>query len=89
MKKYLMKCGHVVNATDGNSKPVCAICLGNDDAKATEIDREVTGSEGLEGRSATCEMCNKQTQSRWGLPFFKYRPDKPTDSYYCGCMGWD
>lgn len=23
------------------------------------------------------------------LPFFEARPDKETDSYYCGCWGWD
>jgi hypothetical protein len=23
------------------------------------------------------------------LPFFKHRPDKDTDTHYCGCWGWD
>ena len=28
-------------------------------------------------------------KSSFGLPFFKYHPDKPQDEFYCGCFGWD
>jgi len=27
--------------------------------------------------------------SSTSLPFFSHQPDKPEDSYYCGCWGWD
>lgn len=86
--KYLMKCGHVANAIDKNGKPVCAICAPNVDGVTVgrAIDSE-TG--GLEGRKARCSWCSHTTDSRWNLPFFEYRPDKETDSYYCGCGGGD
>jgi hypothetical protein len=27
--------------------------------------------------------------SSWKLPFFEHRPDRETDSYYCGCWGFE
>ena len=85
--KYLMKCGHVANAIDKNGKPVCAICV--PDVEGITVEKELDGeTAGLEGRKARCSFCWKVTNSRWNLPFFEYRPDKETDSYYCGCGGW-
>lgn len=84
MKEYLMKCGHVSNAITGEGNPACAIC------GCQNIDREVSNTEGLEGRFAVCDECRKtKVPSRWGLPFFEYRPDRDTDKFYCGCWGWD
>lgn len=84
---YLMKCGHVANASC-DDKPCCVICA--PDTKAHEIDRECKGTDGLEGRIATCVYgCGSQTPSNWELPFFKYRQSMKNDEYYCGCMGWD
>lgn len=83
-----MKCGHVSNAFIGNTnKPCCAICA--PDPEAFVIDHEVFENKGLKGRKAKCRWCNKTTESNWRLPFFKYRPDKDYDDYYCGCGGWD
>ena len=88
MKKYLMKCGHIAQATDFEGKPVCAICAPYD--KGVTVDKVIKDEkDGLEGRKARCSWCGHTTESRWNLPFFEYRPDKDTDSFYCGCGGWD
>ena len=67
----LLKCGHVVNALI-NKVPGCAIC------NCIEIDREVHGTEGLEGRKAKCGDHKPGSgdgirDSNWELPFFRYR----------------
>lgn len=80
---YLMKCGHASNATS-EGKPACAIC------GCIDIIKECKGIEGLEGRKAKCSQCGKSiVNSKWELPFFKHRPDREYDTYYCGCWGWD
>lgn len=77
--KKLMACGHAANATfDG--EPACAICR-KTEAAQVQMD--------LEGRSAWCVLCGENTQSSTNLPFFEYRPNLDTDTYYCGCWGWD
>lgn len=85
----VMKCGHTANAKKlGTKEPVCLICLGR--TKDAEIvDREATGTEGLEGRKARCPYCGKERDSKWELPFFDYKSKEENDSYYCGCRGWD
>lgn len=40
-------------------------------------------------RFASCVYCGKREESSEKLPFFKERPNCETDSYYCGCYGWD
>lgn len=84
----LMKCGHIANAIDSKGNPICAICAGVNPG-FDKTDHECNGSEGLKGRKAVCQYCGAEVDSNWDLPFFKYRPDRDTDSYYCGCMGWD
>jgi hypothetical protein len=96
----LMKCGHVANAErvleDGSRIPCCAICNGFKDG-AEEVERECTGTDGLEGRKARCvyasprpgDKCKGEVASNWELPFFEYRPSDSHDKYYCGCWGWD
>lgn len=87
MKKYLMKCGHVNNAEQimegGVRIPACAIC------SCTEIEREVQGTDGLEGRQMQCTYCGRKEGSRWNAPFFEYKPESPFDRFYDGCWGWD
>ena len=89
MKHYLMKCGHVSTAIDlKTGKPVCSICAPAKDGMT--VERVVEGAtEGLEGRKARCTWCGRVTNSRWNLPFFAYSAKSDTDSYYCGCGGWD
>ena len=80
----LMKCGHTANATYGeDNKPCCAICIPNKEAF------EPADQPSLEERTAKCSDCDKETRSSTDLPFFEYRPDRPHDSYYCGCRGWE
>jgi len=44
----------------------------------------------LAGRKASCGLgCGHERPSSLDLAFFEYRPAKATDSYYCGCRGWD
>lgn len=89
MKKYyLMKCGHVANAYDPYGNPVCAICAGLTNL-ADEIEKECVKNVGLEGRIAKCAECQTTVDSNWGLPFFKFCPEKEFDDYYDGCYGWD
>ena len=87
--QYLMKCGHADNAVNSYGEPICAICAGfTEDAEI--IDHEIEDPyEGLEDREASCSYCGSRTESSWNLPFFEYIPGRDTDSYYCGCRGWD
>lgn len=81
--KPMMMCGHAANATHAG-KPCCVICA--PDHKAYEIDPQPPE---LKDRKATCPYCKTEVPSTTGLAFFEHRPDKPTDSYYCGCRGFD
>lgn len=81
-KLYLLKCGHTSNATC-NGKPYCVIC------GTGEVVKEVTDTEGLEGRQAVCRDCGTKHASKWTLPFFQHNPDKEFDNCYDGCYGWD
>lgn len=75
----LMKCGHISNA-ECDGKPACAIC------NCTELAEEQMN---LEGRLAICSHCGYTTKSSENLAFFEYRPTCETDTFYCGCFGWD
>lgn len=77
--EVMMKCGHISNAIC-NDKPCCVIC------ECFEVE---DSKPNLEGRIAKCAECDNTTQSNYNLPFFRYREDKDTDQYYCGCHGWD
>ena len=95
----LMECGHTAQGTDGTGAPVCVICLGINPGARTPAKAEPD----LTGRKARCNYDNGRghTSHNGGLvkpgpvpssirlPFFTHRPDKPEDSYYCGCWGWD
>lgn len=40
-------------------------------------------------RKAKCSACGELQKSGYKLPFFRYREKESTDSFYCGCRGWD
>lgn len=84
MDKPMMTCGHTANAytLDANGKkiPVCVIC---------DCVTIADNTPSLEGRLAECDDCGHKVPSDSNLPFFKYRPNQETDSYYDGCYGWD
>lgn len=46
-------------------------------------------SDAPKSRVAKCEECPRVTGSDKELPFFRERPERSEDSYYCGCHGWD
>ena len=33
--------------------------------------------------------CRCEVPSNAALPFFQSHPEKPMDTFYCGCRGWD
>jgi len=90
MNKVMMKCGHTSNAVlvrpDGTEAPACVVCIGNNpDAEIVD-----TATPDLTGRMARCDECGKNVvASAVKLPWFRHRPDRPTDQYYCGCHGFD
>ncbi len=43
----------------------------------------------IPNRVAECQYCHQMLLSEDSLPFFKYQPEQDTDSFYCGCRGWD
>ena len=89
MEGLMMKCGHIANSykiVKDKKIPGCVICN----------CFEVTESKpSLEGRKARCRECGKLADSNWNLPFFRYGGKNKTDglawtdTYYCGCHGWD
>lgn len=83
----MMKCGHTSNAVNGRGDPVCIICLGIVSG-ADEVDENPPD---FAGRVASCSYCRREQPSSnfRKLAFFEYRPSYKTDSYYCGCRGWD
>lgn len=86
MSNPLMRCGHTAQAVDKDGKPVCAICIG------INLGAEVLADKmpDLTGRIATCPSCKTSRPSDIALPFFEFgKNGSPTDSYYCGCRGWD
>ncbi len=81
----MLACGHSANAVDENGNPCCAICFGLKDGASETVVK----TPDLKGRKAKCSMCDRTEPSSIDLAFFEYRPEKPTDLYYCGCKGWD
>jgi hypothetical protein len=82
--KPMMKCGHAANATT-EGKPCCVICAGIVPG-AYEI---AEAQPDLSGRKAKCCYCSSLADSSSDLAFFAHTPDKATDNYYCGCLGWN
>jgi len=91
--KYIMSCGCASNALRIVGDERIPACVIHDDAVV--VKKVESPTDGLEGRQAKCTYNNKYgkctsiTESSWLLPFFKHRPDKEYDEYYCGCYGWD
>jgi hypothetical protein len=88
--KPIMKCGHAASSyyvnPDGTKTSCCASCIGiTPDASITTT----TTQRDLDGRTAQCPYCKRTQPSDTWLAFFEHRPTKDTDSYYCGCRGWD
>lgn len=88
MSTILMKCGHAAAATrtlpDGSSIPCCPIHAGT-----PEGETPAEAPPDLTGRTAKCGECRNTAPSGLHLAFFEHRPGEATDSYYCGCHGWE
>ncbi len=78
----LMLCGHAANGElPITGTPVCVICL---------CELVAAAAPDLTGRKAYCTYkCGSTAVSNLKLPFFAHNPAKPSDTYYCGCFGWD
>jgi len=87
VKRVIMQCGCVTQATDAGGNPVCVIHYGLMRG-ATQI---MDISPELEGRTARCRDCGREVPSHKNLAFFNYAPQSTDnkDSYYCGCYGWN
>ncbi len=101
----LMKCGHTAQGTDGSGAAICAICLGATPYARIPADSppDLSGRRARCSYSKSGErehqpgrpgrgwraVSPQPVPSSMDLPFFAHRPDKPEDSYYCGCWGWD
>lgn len=81
----MMKCGHAANSTKADGSPACVICAGI----VPGADEIVEQAPDLAGREASCTYCGSRIPSSQKAAFFSHRPDRPTDSFYCGCRGWD
>jgi len=84
----MMKCGHAANSRDQYGNPTCVICVGIV-AGAVVVAED---QPNLEGRMMICHYkpsghadCPSDTSGA----FFEYRPNEATDTFYCGCKGWD
>jgi hypothetical protein len=83
--KVLMSCGHQANG-EHEGRPVCVICFGIHPGADTYMEEPPD----LRTRMAVCPDCGQTRLSATpSLPFFQYRPDQETDSFYCGCRGWN
>ena len=101
MSDTYMACGHSAQGVDGNGNPICAICFPDPKSRQIADAPDLSGrmarcsyakgtgdhTVGRPGRG--WRAVPQPVQSSTSLPFFKYLPDKPEDSYYCGCWGWD
>lgn len=80
----LMECGHTANAEGkipgGTFQPSCVIC-----GCFTIADEQPD----FTGRKAVCSYCKVEHDSSERLAFFRHQPEQDTDSFYCGCRGWD
>jgi hypothetical protein len=89
MANVLMQCGCTTTAirrSDG--KPVCITHWGI--SPGADVPAEVLPD--LTGRAMRCTYDRKGESERASnvqAAFFKHRPDKATDEFYCGCWGWD
>jgi len=76
----IMACGCSGQATNGHGQPCCPV---------HGTAQPMTPQPDLNGRVARCSDCGKVRPSSPDAAFFIYQPDRPQDSYYCGCRGWN
>ena len=50
---------------------------------------EILDPPDLSKRTARCAYGGAEVPSAVALAFFRYRPEREHDEYYCGCYGWD
>ena len=82
MKSVMMKCGHTANATNGEGKPSCAICVGIR-AGADEVD---IAPPDLTGRQAKCSCGRLEPSDAKRLAFFEYcGSGSPEATNICTC----
>ncbi len=84
MSRQLMKCGHTANGTNTKGVPICVVCFGRSPDAVTPAET----IPDLTNRRAAC-ACGREVDSTLNLAFFRHRPDREKDSFYCGCRGWN
>lgn len=86
VNETLMTCGcsaqgFMVGNKTGEKTPACVV---HDCITPVETQPDLTGRQAV-----CCYSGHRPTDSRFTLAYFAYQPEKETDSYYCGCYGWD
>jgi len=77
---------------DCSGSPYTMKCYGEPDITICTncAYKAFTGAIDLTGRWAKCGYhCGAERPSAWGLAFFEYKPERDSDNFYCGCMGWN
>lgn len=93
MKKAIMKCGHVANATTVDNQPACVICncttISEQEIDLTDRKARCTYYGRMVSHQGRTFRCTSENNSSTSLPFFEHKPESQYDEYYCGCWGWD
>ena len=71
-------CGQAMMARDKNGNPACITCFGLSPDNSVPIEVEAPDV-------AKCIYCKATRKVSPDLPFY----DSRTNTYYCGCRGWD
>lgn len=80
----MMTCGCAAQGTlQLRGQPALVGCGVHDCTEIADVAPDLTG------RMVTCRYGGNARPSSERLAFFKHQPNQPTDSYYCGCYGWD
>jgi hypothetical protein len=85
----LLRCGCAPSGYGGCGDDVGWTCwlhpLDTVPMKESEI---LSFKKTIESRQASCS-CGLKKKSDPALPFFNIRLGQETDSFYCGCKGWE
>ena len=89
MNMPMMKCGHVAQGVESETKkPICIICMGIHTG-ATEVDDTPPDLTGRKARCSYFRRCGTEVDSNYKLAFFGYEPNREFDEFYCDCYGWE
>lgn len=96
MSRPMMACGctadGTTNRTDGVDHepiPTCTLHHCAEQVPDPDLTGRIAKCSERSGGKLRQHPDGAPVPSVMTLPFFRHRPDAETDSYYCGCWGWD